>query len=64
MVHEPQVHAPFGATKRLVLHSAVHAFEAQMELESRAIADAARSADGAEGIAAFLAKRAPKFTGS
>jgi 2-(1,2-epoxy-1,2-dihydrophenyl)acetyl-CoA isomerase len=54
----------FGATKKLVLLSASQGFEAQMELESRAIADAARSPDGREGIAAFLAKRSPKFTGA
>ena len=34
-----------------------------MELEARRIADAARSADGREGIAAFLGKRPAKFTG-
>lgn len=54
----------FGATKKLLLLSASQAFEAQMELEARAIADAARTADGREGIAAFLAKRAPAFRGS
>jgi 2-(1,2-epoxy-1,2-dihydrophenyl)acetyl-CoA isomerase len=53
----------FGAVKRLLLLSASQGLEAQMEWEARAIADAARSADGAEGIAAFLAKRAPRFTG-
>ena len=53
----------FGATKRLLLLSGSQGLESQMELESRAIADASRSADGAEGIAAFLAKRAPVFEG-
>ena len=37
--------------------------ETQMELESRGIADMARSRDGHEGIQAFLAKRKPEFTG-
>ena len=37
--------------------------EGQMELESRAIADAARSEDGRGGIAAFLAKEKPSFRG-
>jgi hypothetical protein len=34
-----------------------------MELESETIADTARTADAREGIASFLAKRTPKFTG-
>ena len=34
-----------------------------MEQEARCIADAARSADGKEGIAAFLEKRSAEFTG-
>jgi 2-(1,2-epoxy-1,2-dihydrophenyl)acetyl-CoA isomerase len=53
----------FGAVKRLLLLSASQGLEAQMEWEAHAIADAARSRDGAEGIAAFLAKRAPRFEG-
>ncbi|HEX2484724.1 MAG TPA: enoyl-CoA hydratase-related protein, partial [Myxococcota bacterium] len=53
----------FGATKRLLLLSGSQGLETQMELEARAIADASRSADAAEGIAAFLAKRAPRFEG-
>ena len=35
--------------------------EEQMELEGRLIAACADSADGREGIDAFLAKRAPTF---
>ena len=35
-----------------------------MELETRAIADIARTSDAREGIAAFVAKRPAKFTGS
>jgi len=54
----------FGSVKRLLLQSAGDALESQMEAEARAIADAARSADGREGIAAFLAKRKPSFTGN
>ena len=34
-----------------------------MALESRSLAAAAGSADGMEGIAAFLAKRPPSFRG-
>lgn len=55
--------ASFGAVKRLLLLSAGQGLEAQMEWEAHAIADAARSRDGSEGIAAFLAKRAPRFEG-
>jgi 2-(1,2-epoxy-1,2-dihydrophenyl)acetyl-CoA isomerase len=54
----------FGAAKRLLLQSAGDHLETQMEQEARCIADAARSPDGREGIAAFLEKRAAKFVGS
>ncbi len=50
----------FGATKRLVAHS-LGAFESQMVLESESIAAAAAGAEATEGIAAFLAKRPPRF---
>jgi 2-(1,2-epoxy-1,2-dihydrophenyl)acetyl-CoA isomerase len=53
----------FGGVKRIVLRSESETLESQMEIEARAIADAARSADGQEGIRAFLAKRPAKFTG-
>ena len=52
-----------GATKRLLLSSTTESLETQMELEARAIAEASGSADGQEGIAAFLAKRKPNFEG-
>jgi len=54
----------YGSVKRLLLLSEGNALETQMEHEARAIADAARSADGGEGIAAFLAKRPAKFSGA
>ena len=53
----------YGAVKALLNESFEHGLEAQMELESRAIAGAAITADGQEGIRAFLEKRKPAFTG-
>ncbi|WP_319451966.1 MULTISPECIES: enoyl-CoA hydratase/isomerase family protein [unclassified Mycobacterium] len=50
-----------SAVKRLLLGTYRAGIEEQMELEGRYIADCARSADGQEGIAAFLGKRAPEF---
>ena len=53
----------YGAAKRLLHHSFAESLETQMELEAQAIAAQARGADAREGIAAFIAKRAPKFGG-
>lgn len=53
----------FGAVKTLLAGSATNSLETQMELEARAIADTARTADAREGIDAFLNKRRPVFTG-
>jgi 2-(1,2-epoxy-1,2-dihydrophenyl)acetyl-CoA isomerase len=53
--------AAMGAAKRLVRLEA--SLETQMEMETRAIVAAAQGEDGLEGIAAFLEKRAPRFTG-
>ncbi|MDT5077191.1 MAG: 2-(1,2-epoxy,2-dihydrophenyl)acetyl-CoA isomerase [Mycobacterium sp.] len=50
-----------GTVKRLLLGTYRTGLEEQMELESQYIRDSARSADGQEGIAAFVAKRAPVF---
>ena len=52
-----------GETKRLILCGATESLESQMERESRAIAAMAGSPDGREGVAAFVAKRVPKFKG-
>jgi 2-(1,2-epoxy-1,2-dihydrophenyl)acetyl-CoA isomerase len=53
----------YGGIKRLMYAAANTTLDEQMELETEYIADCARTADAREGIAAFLAKRAPKFTG-
>jgi 2-(1,2-epoxy-1,2-dihydrophenyl)acetyl-CoA isomerase len=52
----------FGRTKRLVLAS-LGALESQMVLEAETIAGSAGSAEGLEGISAFLEKRKPSFNG-
>ena len=52
----------FGAVKKLLATSFDSTLETQMELEGAAIAAAAISRDGQEGVAAFLGKRAPVFT--
>jgi 2-(1,2-epoxy-1,2-dihydrophenyl)acetyl-CoA isomerase len=54
----------FGGVKRLLYSSATASLAEQMELETEWIAEMARRRDAHEGISAFLAKRAPKFTGS
>ena len=51
----------FGTVKRL-LAEAEPGWEAQLAREGRAIAGRAETAEGREGIAAFLEKRTPKFT--
>jgi 2-(1,2-epoxy-1,2-dihydrophenyl)acetyl-CoA isomerase len=48
-----------GQAKRLLRSEA--SFEAQLEDESRTIAAQSRTAEGVEGIAAFLEKRKPSF---
>jgi 2-(1,2-epoxy-1,2-dihydrophenyl)acetyl-CoA isomerase len=50
-----------AATRKLLLASADNNLEAQMDLEGRTIAAQAGSADGSEGIAAFIQKRGPAY---
>jgi len=50
-----------STVKKLLLDTYRTGLEEQMELEGRYIKDSAQSADGQEGIAAFVAKRAPVF---
>ena len=53
----------YGETKRLFLTGATEGLESQLEREARAIAALAGSADGQEGMAAFIEKRRPRFRG-
>ena len=52
-----------GLARGLLADSLGAGLEAQLEREARAIAEAGRTPDGREGIAAFLARRTPDFTG-
>jgi 2-(1,2-epoxy-1,2-dihydrophenyl)acetyl-CoA isomerase len=52
-----------GEAKRLILSGTTESLESQMEKESRAIAAMVGKVDGREGVAAFIGKRIPKFTG-
>jgi len=53
----------FGQVKKLLASAFSESLETQMELEARGIAAMAGGADGREGIEAFVAKRAPAFSG-
>ena len=54
----------FGAAKRLLWASLGNDLETQLVLETQSLATAANSADGREGVAAFLEKRAAEFRGA
>jgi len=53
----------YGISKRLLHSGWAETLETQMENESQAIANSARTADAREGIKAFLEKRPPKYKG-
>jgi len=53
-----------GLTKRLFEHAHTASLEEQLALEAQLQQAAAGSADFAEGVAAFLEKRPPTFTGT
>lgn len=55
--------AAFGSVKQLLQESATSSIETQMEREAREIVSNAGTHDGREGMAAFLEKRQPSFTG-
>jgi 2-(1,2-epoxy-1,2-dihydrophenyl)acetyl-CoA isomerase len=55
--------AAFASVKRLVQSGWSESLEAQLDHESRAIADASASPDAREGMAAFFEKRPAKFQG-
>jgi 2-(1,2-epoxy-1,2-dihydrophenyl)acetyl-CoA isomerase len=53
----------YGGVKRLLLENANATLEDQLKRETSWIAQMAQTRDAREGIAAFVGKRAPKFTG-
>ena len=52
----------FGLTKRLMYQSYHNNVDAQMALEARTLAAQSQSAEGLEGVSAFLEKRPPFFS--
>ena len=53
-----------GWNKRLFDHATTATLDEQLELEAQLQAAAAQTGDFAEGVAAFLEKRAPSFKGA
>jgi 2-(1,2-epoxy-1,2-dihydrophenyl)acetyl-CoA isomerase len=53
----------YGGIKKLLQMAPNDSLESQMERETRFIAETSASADGLEGVRAFVEKRRPNFTG-
>ncbi len=51
-----------GRVRNLLIDSFSASLEAHMEAEARAIAASSRTAEGREGVAAFIARRQPRFS--
>lgn len=54
----------FGLTKRAMNASWANDLDAQLEVEAQCMQEAGRTADYAEGVRAFLEKRAPTYRGA
>jgi len=54
----------YGATKRLVRTSLEHTLDQHLAIETEAMVRVGQTADGAEGVAAFVEKRPARFRGA
>lgn len=53
----------YGGVKQLLHRASMDSLESQMEYETRMLSEMAASADAREGVAAFVEKRRPHFSG-
>ena len=53
----------FGAVKKLLMATSDRSLEEQLDLERDSISKLSATPDGREGVAAFLEKRKPSFSG-